>query len=223
MGRKGKYRPPKKSEREASPIREILDGDDNAACAFVSRGGLKLQRALEAFALDATGLWCADLGCSTGGFTDCLLQADAARVYAVDTAYGELAWKVRTDERVVVMEGTNARHLDSLPEPIDFIVGDLSFIGLALILPTVWTLLRPGGQAVVLVKPQFEAGREHVDDRGRVSDPDARADAIERVTTCARDLGFTVLGGRDCDVPGARSGNVEYFLHIQRPPDVVGD
>jgi len=188
---------------------------------WVGRGALKLLGALDGLHVDPSGAVAADLGSSTGGFTQVLLERGAVRVYAVDVGKGQLAWSLRQDERVVVMEGTNARHLQSLPEPIDLVVGDLSFIGLALILPTVHRLLRPGGQAVVLVKPQFEAGRDHVDDRGRVSDPRARQDAIDRVTACARDLGFDVLGGRDCDVPGARSGNVEYFLHIRRPTAVV--
>jgi len=213
--------PARKASTRVRPDRPITLAREDFP--WVGRGALKLLGALDGLDVDPSDVTAADLGSSTGGFTQVLLERGARKVYAIDVGKGQLAWSLRQDERVVVMEGTNARHLDSLPEPIDFIVGDLSFIGLALILPTVWTLLRPGGQAVVLVKPQFEAGREHVDDRGRVSDPDARADAIERVTTCARDLGFTVLGGRDCDVPGARSGNVEYFLHIQRPPDVVGD
>ncbi|MFT6232401.1 MAG: 23S rRNA (cytidine1920-2'-O)/16S rRNA (cytidine1409-2'-O)-methyltransferase [Myxococcota bacterium] len=116
------------------------------------------------------------------------------------------------------MEGTNARHVQSLPEPIDLIVGDLSFISLSLILPTVARLLRPGGQAVILVKPQFEVGREHIERGGKVSDAGARTAAIDGIAAVAEGLGLTVLGGADCAVPGARAGNVEHFLHLQKSP-----
>lgn len=187
---------------------------------WVGRGALKLLSVIDAFEVDATGLVCADLGSSTGGFTQVLLERGATRVYAIDVGKGQLDWGLRTDARVVVMEGVNARHLESLPEPIDLIVGDLSFISLALILPTVERLLRPGGEAVLLVKPQFEAGRKAVSKGGKVTDPEARALAIERVTDDARDLGFDVLGGMDCGVAGARAGNVEHFLHIRRPTGV---
>lgn len=187
---------------------------------WVGRGALKLLSVIDAFEVDATARTCADLGSSTGGFTQVLLERGATRVYAIDVGKGQLDWGLRTDERVVVMEGVNARHLESLPEPIDLIVGDLSFISLGLILPTVERLLRPGGQAVVLVKPQFEAGRKAISKGGKVTDPEARAEAIERVTEVARELGFEVLGGRDCGVAGARAGNVEHFLHIRRPTGV---
>lgn len=190
---------------------------------WVGRGALKLLGALDGLDVDVSDVIAADLGASTGGFTQVLLERGARKVYAIDVGRGQLAWKLRTDERVVVMESTNARHLEGLPDPIDLVVGDLSFIGLALILPTVHRLLRPGGEAVVLVKPQFEAGRAHIDDKGRVKDPAVRAAAIQGVADNARDLGFDVLGGRDCEVPGAKSGNVEYFLHIRRPHDVVED
>lgn len=184
---------------------------------WVGRGALKLLGAIDGLDVDPTGAIAADLGSSTGGFTQVLLERGAERVYAIDVGKGQLAWSLRQDPRVVVMEGVNARHVESLPEPIDLVVGDLSFIGLALILPTVHRLLRPGGQAVILVKPQFEAGRAHIDDRGRVTDPQVRLRAIQDVIEVATTLGFEVLGGRDCDVPGAKSGNVEYFLHIRRP------
>ncbi len=185
---------------------------------WVGRGALKLLSVIDAFQVDPTGATCADLGASTGGFTQVLLERGAARVYAIDVGRGQLAWSLQTDPRVVVMDGVNARHLESLPEPVDLVVGDLSFISLSLILPTIGRLLRPDGQAVVLVKPQFEAGREAVGRRGRVADPHVRADAIARIRTEATDRGFLVLGGQDCGVPGARAGNVEHFLHLQRPP-----
>lgn len=184
---------------------------------WVGRGALKLLGVLEPFGVDPTGWTCADLGSSTGGFTEVLLHHGAVRIYAVDVGKGQLAWKLRTDARVVVMEGVNARHLESLPEPIDLVVGDLSFIGLALILPTVHRLLRPGGEAVILVKPQFEVGRGELGSGGKVKDEDAREAAIARVADEARSLGFTVLGQCDAPVAGAKSGNLEHFLHLRRP------
>lgn len=186
---------------------------------WVGRGALKLLGALDALAVTADGSTCADLGASTGGFTEVLLHRGAQRVYAVDVGHGQLAWKLRTDPRVVVMEGVNARHLEALPEPIDLVVGDLSFISVTLILPTVRRLLRPGGVAVVLVKPQFEAGRGAVSRGGRVRSPDDREAAIAKVRDAVTASGMSLLGGVDSEVPGARAGNVEHFLHLSRPPD----
>ena len=182
---------------------------------WVGRGALKLLGALETMPAFTRGVTAADLGASTGGFTQVLLSRGARRVYAIDVGRGQLAWSLRTDERVVVMDGVNARHLESLPEPIDLIVGDLSFISLAHILPTVGRLLRPGGQALLLVKPQFEVGRESVGKGGLVRDDAARAAAIARIESLAASLGFEVLGGADCVVAGAKAGNVEYFLFLQ--------
>lgn len=184
---------------------------------YVSRGGLKLAAALDAFGVDPAGAVCADLGASTGGFTDCLLQRGAARVYAVDVGYGQLAWKLRQDERVVVMERTNARHLESLPEAVSLLVGDLSFISLRLILPAIARLVIPGGDCVLLVKPQFEVGREHVGAGGRVRDPAARAAAIQRVGDDATAAGFQVAADVESPVPGAKAGNVEHLLHLRAP------
>lgn len=188
---------------------------------WVGRGALKLLGALEPLGVEPDGQVCADLGASTGGFTQVLLEHGARRVYAIDVGKGQLAWSLRQDPRVEVMDGVNARYLESLPEPIDLIVGDLSFISLNLILPTVRRLLRPGGQGVVLVKPQFEAGRSQVGAKGRVADPQVRAEAIDKVRVEAGRLGLEVLGGRDCTVPGAKAGNVEYFLHLGRPDESV--
>lgn len=200
--------------RDDRPI-TLASGDH----PWVGRGALKLLAALEAFpTVEPASAVCADLGASTGGFTEVLLHRGAARVYAVDVGHNQLAWRLRTDPRVAVMEGVNARHLDALPAPIDLLVGDLSFISLALILPTVARLLRPGGEAVLLVKPQFEVGRGAVGHGGLVRDDEARAAAIAAVADEARALGFEVLGGADCAVPGARAGNVEHFLHLRRPP-----
>jgi 23S rRNA (cytidine1920-2'-O)/16S rRNA (cytidine1409-2'-O)-methyltransferase len=184
---------------------------------WVGRGARKLLGVLDPLGVDPTGAVAADLGASTGGFTEVLLDRGAARVYAIDVGHGQLHWKLRNDPRVVMMEGVNARHLESLPEPIDLIVGDLSFISIQLILPTVRRLLRPGGRAVVLVKPQFEAGREGVGKGGKVRSDAVRDAAIDGVRTGAAALGFEVLGGIDSPLAGARAGNIEYFLDLRRP------
>lgn len=183
---------------------------------WVGRGALKLLSVIDDFGLSVEGAACADLGASTGGFTQVLLERGARTVYAVDVGRGQLARVLVTDPRVVMMDGINARHLEELPELIDVIVGDLSFISLALILPTVYRLLRPGGEAVVLVKPQFEAGRDQIGGGGKVRDPQARIDAIDGVRHVASELGFDVIGSQDCGVPGAKAGNVEHFLHLRR-------
>ena len=182
---------------------------------YVSRGGGKLEAALERFGVDVAGRVCADLGASTGGFTDCLLQHGAARVYAIDVGYGQLAWSLRQDPRVVVMERTNVRTLDGLPEPMDLLVGDLSFISLTKVLPALLRLGAP--EAVLLVKPQFEAGREGVGRGGVVRDADVRAAAIAGVVAAAEAAGAQVLGQMDSPVPGAKAGNVEHLLHLRLP------
>lgn len=184
---------------------------------FVSRGGLKLEHALDAFGVAVTGRVAADLGASTGGFTDCLLQRGAARVYAVDVGYGQLAWKLRQDPRVVVLERTNVRHLRGLPEPIALVSGDLSFISLGLVLPAIVGLCGPAADLLLLVKPQFEVGRGRIGKRGLVSDPDARADAVEAVRGACVAAGLRVVGVVESPITGARSGNVEYLLHAVAP------
>lgn len=188
------------------------------AMPYVSRGGLKLAGALDHFGVDPRGRAAADLGASTGGFTDCLLQRGAARVFAVDVGYGQLAWSLRCDPRVVVMDRTNARALRALPEAVDLIVGDLSFIGLRLVLPAVAALLSAGGEAVLLIKPQFEAEAEGLAPGGRVADPVQRAAIIERVLGEARAEGFSVGGTVDSSLAGARSGNVEALVHLRWAP-----
>lgn len=183
---------------------------------WVGRGALKLDGVLDPFGVDCTGRVGADLGASTGGFTEVLLRRGASRVYAIDVGKGQLAWKLRTDDRVVNLEGVNVRHLEGLPEPVSLIVGDLSFISLRLVLPAIDRLLAPGGEAVLLVKPQFEAGREGVGKGGVVKDPAVRAAAIAGVAEDAQAEGFEVVGGMDSPLPGAKSGNVEHFLHLRR-------
>jgi 23S rRNA (cytidine1920-2'-O)/16S rRNA (cytidine1409-2'-O)-methyltransferase len=183
---------------------------------WVGRGALKLLGVLGPLGVDPAGRVCADLGASTGGFTEVLLHLGAPKVYAIDVGHGQLAWKLRTDPRVVNLEGTNVRHLEGLPEPVDLIVGDLSFISLRLILPAVHRLLAPRGEAVVLVKPQFEAGRGAVGNDGKVRSEAVRAAAIDGVAVDAAAEGFEVLAGIDSPLPGARAGNVEHFLHLRR-------
>jgi 23S rRNA (cytidine1920-2'-O)/16S rRNA (cytidine1409-2'-O)-methyltransferase len=180
---------------------------------FVSRGGEKLQAALDRFGVDPAGRVCADLGASTGGFTDCLLQAGAAKVYAVDVGYGQLHWKLRQDARVVAIERQNARYLEGLPEPVALVVVDVSFISLALILPVIARILMPGGQAITLVKPQFEAGREAVGKGGVVRDPATHRAVLARFVADARDAGFAVAGLMPSPLRGP-AGNVEFLGHL---------
>lgn len=183
---------------------------------FVGRGGHKLEAALDAFSVSVAGRVAADLGASTGGFTDCLLQRGAARVYAVDVGYGQLAWSLRQDPRVVVLERTNARTLEALPEEISLLVGDLSFISLRLILPAVHRLLPPGGEAVLLIKPQFEAGPAGVGRGGRVRDEAIRAEAIAGVVAEAAARGFEVRGTVPSPIAGLKAGNIEELIHLVR-------
>ena len=189
---------------------------------FVSRGGEKLAAALAAFAIDPAGLVCADLGASTGGFTDCLLQGGAARVYAVDVGRGQLHWKLRADPRVVTIERTNARYLEGLPEPVALVSADLSFISLALILPTIGRLLGLGGRAVTLVKPQFEAGRDAVGKGGVVRDPATHRAVLDRFLADAAHEGFVPLGLIPSPLRGP-AGNVEFLAHLAPAGDAPDD
>jgi 23S rRNA (cytidine1920-2'-O)/16S rRNA (cytidine1409-2'-O)-methyltransferase len=190
----------------------------SAANPYVSRGGLKLRAALDAFPIAVTRTVCLDVGASTGGFTDCLLQAGAIRVYALDVGYGQLAWKLANDPRVVVMDRQNIRTLapEQIPEPIDLAVADCSFVSLTKVLPHLLALLRPGADLVVLVKPQFEVGRERVGKGGIVRDDAARNDALVTVEATARELGFEVRGHLESPIAG-REGNREWLLWLGRP------
>lgn len=185
---------------------------------YVSRGGLKLKAAMDRFGLDVRGRVCADIGASTGGFTDCLLQHGATRVHAIDVGYGQLHEKLRTDPRVRSRERVNARYLtdEDLPEKVGAVVIDVSFISLTQVLPFVLTFLEPGGLLVALVKPQFEVGPERVGKGGVVRDAAARQDAIDTVTAFVREQGLTVRGVMDSPVPGP-AGNVEALLVADRP------
>lgn len=186
---------------------------------WVSRGGLKLVHALQAFGLSPEGATCIDVGASTGGFTDVLLAHGAARVYAVDVGHGQLAWRLRQDNRVIVLERTNARHLtaEQIPEPVDWVVCDASFIGLATVLPAALALAKPEAQLVALIKPQFEAGREHVGKGGVVRDPAVHDAVCERIRTWAEGAGWTVQGIIESPIKGPE-GNVEFLLVAHRSP-----
>ncbi|MCL4560465.1 MAG: TlyA family RNA methyltransferase [Chloroflexi bacterium] len=185
---------------------------------FVSRGGEKLEAALNQFHCVVEGRTCADVGASTGGFTDCLLQAGARRVYAIDVGYGVLDWKLRNDPRVVCMERTNARHLHGIPEPVSFITIDASFISLKLLLPVVQGWLDPaGGEAVVLIKPQFEAGREEVNHgEGVIRNPEVHRRVVTEITEYARQTGWGVLGIMRSPLRGPK-GNIEFLAHLAYP------
>jgi 23S rRNA (cytidine1920-2'-O)/16S rRNA (cytidine1409-2'-O)-methyltransferase len=205
----------------ASDAAVRLLGDD---LRYVGRGGLKLQAALAHWAISLDGRNCADVGASTGGFTDCMLQHEAATVLAIDTGYGQIAHKLRVDPRVVLLERTNARHLraDQVPMAVTFMAMDVSFISAALVLPAVVEAMAPRlAEAVVLVKPQFEAGREHIGKGGIVRDPEAHALAVERVRAAVLALGGEQVEVIDSPILGAE-GNREFLLHARFPAAVDG-
>lgn len=184
---------------------------------YVSRGGLKLEKAMQTFPITLTDAVCMDIGASTGGFTDCMLQNGASKVYAIDVGHGQLAWKLRNDERVVCMEKTNFRYVtrEQVPQEIDFASVDVSFISLQKILPVAWQLLRDDAQMVCLIKPQFEAGREQVGKKGVVRDEKVHIEVINRIVTFASDEHFRPIGLTFSPVRGPE-GNIEYLLWIQK-------
>ncbi len=200
-------------------VREAEHGPD-----YVSRGAHKLVGALDAFGLDVAGRHALDAGASTGGFSDVLLRRGIAAVVAVDVGYGQLAWPVRSDERVTVLERTNVRDLvpDLLPFVPDLVVGDLSFISLALVLPPLVGVVAPDADLVLMVKPQFEVGKGQVGPGGVVRDAALRSQAVRRIADAALDLGLGVAGVVASPLPGP-SGNVEYFLHLRRGADPLDD
>ena len=189
------------------------------SCPYVSRGGLKLEKALRDFGVDPTGFVCSDSGASTGGFTDCLLQKGARKVFAIDVGYGQLAWKIRSDPRVVVMERTNIRYVtpEQLGEPLNLSVVDVSFISLSIVLPVIRTFLKPDGQVLCLIKPQFEAGREKVGKKGVVRDPAVHAEVLERFCALAKSLQFTLRNLTFSPVRGPE-GNIEFLAHLSMLP-----
>ena len=203
---------------DAAPI-VVRTGDQGPV--YVSRGAYKLIGALDAFAIDPAGRDCLDAGASTGGFTDVLLRRGASRVIAADVGYGQLAWSISSDERVIVMDRCNLREVTSLPFPPDLVVADLSFISLTLVLPALRRVARPEADFVLMVKPQFEVGRELVGSGGVVRDPHRRSGAVAKVAAAAQDEGLGVRGVVASPLPGP-SGNVEYFLwlhHTGAAPD----
>lgn len=186
-----------------------------AVCPYVSRGGLKLEKALRDFGVKPDGYVCSDSGASTGGFTDCLLQQGARKVFAIDVGYGQLDWKIRSDPRVVVMERTNIRYVtpEQLGEPLDLSVIDVSFISLKIVLPTIKTLLKEDGQVLCLIKPQFEAGKEKVGKKGVVRDKATHKEVLDSFVALADELGFTILGLTFSPVKGPE-GNIEFLGHL---------
>ena len=190
-----------------------------SACPYVSRGGLKLEKALKNFGVDPTGFVCSDSGASTGGFTDCLLQQGASKVFAIDVGYGQLAWKIRNDPRVVVMERTNIRYVtpEDLGEPLDLSVVDVSFISLSLVLPVIRSLLKETGQVLCLIKPQFEAGKENVGKKGVVRDPAVHEEVLQSFISLAKSLDFTIRDLTFSPVKGPE-GNIEFLAHLSMQP-----
>lgn len=184
---------------------------------YVSRGGLKLEKAVNTFDFSLADKVCADIGASTGGFTDCMLQNGAKKVYAIDVGYGQLAWKLRTDNRVINLERTNFRYVtqEQIPEELDFASVDVSFISLSLILPVLYTLLKDNGQAVCLIKPQFEAGKENVGKKGVVRDKNVHIAVIEKIIDVIISNNFRLLGLDFSPVKGPE-GNIEYLCHIEK-------
>ena len=206
-----------KADKPGTSYEETVDIEvRGAVCPYVSRGGLKLEKALRDFGVKPDGFVCSDSGASTGGFTDCLLQQGAKKVFAIDVGYGQLDWKIRSDERVVVMERTNIRYVtpEDLGEPLDLSVIDVSFIGLEIVLPTIKTLLKPeSGQVLCLIKPQFEAGKEKVGKKGVVRDPKIQKMVLDNFVSLVHGLGFTILGLTFSPVKGPE-GNIEFLGHL---------
>ncbi|MBN1548496.1 MAG: TlyA family RNA methyltransferase [Syntrophaceae bacterium] len=213
-----------KIDKAGTPVAEDADvritGDLHP---YVSRGGVKLQGALDAFGLDVTGFVVLDVGASTGGFTDCLIQAGASKVYALDVGYGQLAWKLRSDARVVPIERTNIRYFDGtgIVEPLDMATIDASFISLKMILPRVISLLRPGGILVALIKPQFEVGRGQVGKHGVVSDPVMHQQTVGDISALCEQLNLEAIATCESPLLGP-AGNREFFVCARRPKNSHG-
>lgn len=205
-----------------APLR--VRGAEDPASRYVGRGGLKMEHALREFAIDPEGFTCLDVGASTGGFTDCLLQHGARRVVALDVGHNQLDWRLRSDARVEVREGVNARSLapEDFDERFDLITMDVSFISATKILPALVPLLKTGGLTVVLIKPQFEVGRGEVGKGGVVRDPAQHARVVEEVNACARSLGFEVRGTTESPVTGAE-GNREFLALYELSRDARGE
>ncbi len=205
-----------KADKPGMSFEETVDIEvRGAVCPYVSRGGLKLEKALRDFGVKPEGFVCSDSGASTGGFTDCLLQQGAKKVFAIDVGYGQLDWKIRSDERVVVMERTNIRYVtpEDLGEHLDLSVIDVSFISLKIVLPTIKTLLKPTGQVLCLIKPQFEAGKDKVGKKGVVREPQTHKEVLDSFVALANELNFKILGLTFSPVKGPE-GNIEFLGHL---------
>ena len=194
--------------------------DVRGGSEFVSRGGHKLKKAMSVFPINLENQICMDIGASTGGFTDCMLQNGASKVYSIDVGYGQLAWKLRSDERVINLERTNIRYVtrEQVPDEIDFFSVDVSFISLCLVLPAAYPLLSENGECVCLIKPQFEAGREKVGKKGVVRDKSVHAEVIRKIYDFSIDLGFTVCGLDYSPIKGPE-GNIEYLIYLKKGSD----
>ena len=206
--------------QKASKAGESITGEEqielrSKTLQYVSRGGLKLEKAMQVFPVQLQDKVCMDIGASTGGFTDCMLQNGASKVYAIDVGYGQLAWKLRQDERVINLERTNVRYVteEQVTDKVDFFSVDVSFISLKLVLPVAYSLLQESGQGVCLIKPQFEAGRDKVGKKGVVRDPEVHKEVIERVISFTKEIGFSVLGLDYSPVKGPE-GNIEYLMYV---------
>ena len=213
------------NNQKASKAGEQVSGDEkievrSKALKYVSRGGLKLEKAMQVFPVSPEGKVCMDIGASTGGFTDCMLQNGAMKVYSVDVGYGQLAWSLRCDERVVNMERTNIRYIeeDALDEKIDFFSVDVSFISLKLVLPVAWRLSKQEAEGICLIKPQFEAGRDKVGKKGVVRDGSVHKEVIHRVFDFTRKIGFKIHGLDFSPIKGPE-GNIEYLRYISTSGD----
>jgi len=205
-----------KADKPGISYEETVDIEvRGAVCPYVSRGGLKLEKALRDFGVKPDGFVCSDSGASTGGFTDCLLQQGASKVFAIDVGYGQLDWKIRSDPRVVVMERTNIRYVtpEQLGEQLDLSVIDVSFISLKIVLPTIKTLLKPTGQVLCLIKPQFEAGKEKVGKKGVVREASTHKEVLDSFVELADSLDFNILGLTFSPVKGPE-GNIEFLGHL---------
>lgn len=216
-----------KQTKAGAPVAEDADIQVRGkTLAYVSRGGLKLEKAMKCWPITLTGAVAADIGASTGGFTDCMLQNGAQKVYAVDVGYNQLDWRLRNDPRVVCMERTNARYLspEVIPQPLDFASVDVSFISLNLILPALRTLMQPEGHVVCLVKPQFEAGKDKVGKKGVVRDPAVHLEVLEHFLDHAKNAGFSVLDVNFSPIKGPE-GNIEYlgYLYAGQAEPYQGD
>ena len=211
-----------KADKAGSTVKpdDILEVRANPL-KYVSRGGLKLEKAMEVFEIRLDDMICADIGASTGGFTDCMLQNGAKKVYAIDVGYGQLAWKLRTDSRVVNLERTNFRYVteNEIPDLLDFASVDVSFISLSLIIPALVPLLKENGRAVCLIKPQFEAGKDKVGKKGVVRDPSVHQEVIEKIVEVMKTNGLSVLGLDFSPVKGPE-GNIEYLIYVQKNDEI---